>query len=102
MRCRILPRPIFQFGFDAETVFLQNHHNLETDGCVLRVQDVMTQNRALLNIGLIANVAQAVGVGKEVAMYPCVLGLEGVCLVIGTKNLTHIKEGFKGYKNWQN
>lgn len=62
----------------------------------------MTQNRALLNIGLIANVAQAVGVGKEVAMYLCVLGLEGVCLVIGTKNLTHIKEGFKGYKNWQN
>jgi hypothetical protein len=88
MRCRILPQPIFQFRFDAETVFLQNHHNLETDGCVFQGQDVITQNQAFLNGGTIVEVAEAVGVVKEVALYLCVMGLKGVCLVIGTKNLT--------------
>jgi hypothetical protein len=62
---------------------------------------VITQNRALLNGGTIAEVTEAVGVGTEVALYLCVMGLKGVCLVIGTKNLTHMIEVCEGYK-WQN
>jgi hypothetical protein len=55
----------------------------------------------LLNDGLIAELAQAVEVEKEVALYLCVMGLKGVCVVIGTKNLTHMKDNFDGYRKWR-
>jgi len=91
-----------QFRFAPETVTLRNHHRFEDDGCVFQLQDVLTQNQALLNGGIVADLAQAVGVGKEVALYLYVMGLPGVCVVIGTKNPTHMKEDFEGYEKWQN
>jgi hypothetical protein len=87
-----------QFRFAPETVTLRNHHRFEDDGCIFQLEDVLTQNRALLNGSIVADLAQAVGVRKEVALYLYVMGLPGVCVVIGTKNPTHMKEDFEGYE----
>jgi hypothetical protein len=83
-----------------KTVFLRERHAFGGDGCVFQVKRVLTQNRALLNGGLIAEAAaKAVDVGKEVALYLCVMGWKGVCVVIGTTD--HLKENFEEYRKWQ-
>jgi hypothetical protein len=59
------------------------------------------QNRALLNGDMIADLAQAVRFGREVALYLYVMGLKGVCVVIGTKIMVRMKENSDGYEKWQ-
>ena len=78
---------------------LLNHHKSEAEGSVLQVKGVLAQNRELLKDGLIGEVAHVVSCRRGVAQHLCVKGLKGVCMVIGTKNLTHMKENFKGYGN---
>lgn len=46
-------------------------------------------------------VGGALEVSREIAPYLLVSGLEGVCVVNGTKSEAHMREDFDGVNNWK-
>jgi hypothetical protein len=95
------PAKFVRFQFDSEMVSLRERHDFERDACVFQMEGVLTENRALANGDMVADLAKAVHVGREVALYLYFMGLEGVCVVIRTQNPMRLKESVDGYAKWR-
>jgi diketogulonate reductase-like aldo/keto reductase len=67
-------------------------------GIVFQTFWTLTGNPALVGSALVAQLADAVGVSKEVAFYALVLGLEGTTILDGTTSVAHMREDLDGVK----
>ena len=61
----------------------------------------LTGNPDLLSSRVVAEVAQEVGVEKEMGLYLCVMGLGDVSVLNGTTNQERMKEDLEGLKKWE-
>ncbi|KAF3940447.1 hypothetical protein ABW19_dt0204759 [Dactylella cylindrospora] len=66
------------------------------NGIVYQSFWTLTGNPELLEADLVGEVAEKVGVEREVAMYGLVVGLKGVCVLDGTTSEEHMKGDLKG------
>jgi len=58
----------------------------------------LTGNPELLKSEIVGDVAEGVGVEREVALYGLVVGLKGICVLDGTKTEEHMKGDLEGVK----
>ncbi|ORY64083.1 NADP-dependent oxidoreductase domain-containing protein [Pseudomassariella vexata] len=65
-------------------------------GVVFQSFWTLTGNPALVKSGVVAELARSAGVGREVAYYSLVLGLEGVTILDGTTKEEHMREDLEG------
>lgn len=95
-------KPAFvQVRFHPETQFEVPMRKFCVEkGIRFQAHKVLKGNKELLADDVVGDVAENLGVSREVALYLCVVGLEGVSVVNGTKSAEHMKEDMNGWTRW--